>query len=407
MAGKVFKWTALSMVLVLTLTLATGCSSGVSVKVMEKRSVLGIEMVTAYVSGFKNDETTWETLQNFGDNYSKNSGDVLIYFFNDKNQIPSLQTFEGLTLNYDSDGVVAVYERSKGDAKGLLTKASTYAQQVKQNTEKTEQPKPKIKTEEVVVNYHSVSEMYDLEITCSTVVIIDDPSNKDTWTLTGTAIIKNLSSKSQAPGKGFFVFDEIYGNKFNAEESKFETISLPPNSKTRGSFRINVPRYLTLDDLDFGLSVGNGGMTWDKLTSKPSNQGTVLYTATVPDAKLILYKAELLPQDKNNKLEDDKQYLMLEVKVQFASEEDSFAVDSSAFGLISKDGFAYPQVPYTPSLASETRNMYPGFLFWRGQIFFAVPKNTTIADYNLTFTYPADIWGNKETLTIDLAKVVK
>lgn len=167
MAGKVFKWTALSMALVLTLTLVSGCSSGVSVKVMEKRNILGIEMVTAYVSGFKNDDTTWETLQNFGDNYSKNSGDVLIYFFNDKNKIPSLQTFEGLTLNYDSDGVVAVFERSKGDAKGLLTKASTYAQQVKQTTEKTEQPKPKIKTEEVVVNYHSVSEMYDLEITCS------------------------------------------------------------------------------------------------------------------------------------------------------------------------------------------------------------------------------------------------
>jgi len=49
---RVTKLASLGIVFVFTLSLLVGCG-GVSVKVIEKQKILGQEIVTAYVSGFK------------------------------------------------------------------------------------------------------------------------------------------------------------------------------------------------------------------------------------------------------------------------------------------------------------------------------------------------------------------
>lgn len=76
---RVAKLVSLGIVFVFTLSLLVGCG-GVSVKVIEKQKILGQEIVTAYVSGFKNDDATWKKLEEFGNNFDKNTDEVTIYF---------------------------------------------------------------------------------------------------------------------------------------------------------------------------------------------------------------------------------------------------------------------------------------------------------------------------------------
>ena len=64
------RWAKLGIVLLAISVLVVGCG-GVSIKVLEKKNVLGTEIVNAYVSGFTNTDSTWQKLKSFGDNFDK------------------------------------------------------------------------------------------------------------------------------------------------------------------------------------------------------------------------------------------------------------------------------------------------------------------------------------------------
>jgi hypothetical protein len=96
---------------------------------------------------------------------------------------------------------------------------------------------------------------------------------------------------------------------------------------------------------------------------------------------------------------------MVEAEVKFEPDKQTFDVDSYNFGLIDKKGHTYQLVTHNPRLVSDSaqiNGLYWDFDFWRGQLFFAVPKNTQISDYTLTFSDKVNT-----TVPIDLAKLTK
>jgi len=408
---RVAKLVSLGIVFAFTLSVLVGCG-GVSVKVIEKQKILGAEFVTAYVSGFKNDDATWKKLEEFGNNFDKNTDEVTIYFFNDKSKIPSLKSLEWMLIDSSSDGVVGTYIRYEKGEKGRLIKnpefeksaqnsansetnnSETNNSEEKSNPE-TEEPLPAPKVDIIPVTYTASYDKMGLEITATSITLSTDPLSGE-QTVTVTVIAKNLSDqKVYVPH--FWFLDEKYHNKFNAGSVLADIDPIPAGAKTRITFSVKLPSYVSINNVDLGCDDGWSSM-WDKLTSAPADLGTPIFTATGDYGYLSVYKVAAVPQDDNNKLDDEsKQYLMIEVEVNETN--DSYhAVSKDSFSLVDKDEFAYPQVDHSPQyLTSGSAKL------WRGQLFFAVPKGSPSSNYTLIFSTSS--WSQKAKTVVDLSKL--
>jgi|GEM_PF-1789090 len=412
---RVAKLVSLGIVFVFTLSVLIGCG-GVSIKVIEKQNILGDEIVTAYVSNFKNEDATWQKLQNFGDNFDKNVDYLTIYFFNDRNKIPKLKSLEFLSLDASSEGVVAVYERYGGE--GSLDKnpefeKSTQNSAISENQEnseasnsqeksnpETEKPQPAPKVEFIPVTYTASYDKMGLEITATSITLSTDPISGE-QTVTVTVIAKNLSDR-ELHVPNFWLLDEKYHNKFSADSSSVsaDINPIPSGAKTRITFSVKLPGYVSINNVDLGCDNGWYSM-WEKLTPTKADLGTPIFTATGDYGFLSVYSVATLPQDGNNELGDEsKQYLMIEVEVNETN--DSYAsfcyVSKDSFSLLDKDEFAYPQVDHNPQyMTSGSARL------WRGQLFFAVPKDSPPSNYSLIFNTSS--WSQKAKTVVDLSKL--
>jgi len=183
----------------------------------------------------------------------------------------------------------------------------------------------------------------------------------------------------------------------NAGSVSADIDPIPAGAKTRITFSVKLPSYVSINNVDLGCVDGWSFMR-DKLTSAPADLGTPIFTATGDHGYLSVYKVAAVPQDDNNKLDDEsKQYLMIEVEVNETN--DSYhAVSKDNFSLIDKEEFAYPQVTHDPQhMTSGSAKL------WRGQLFFAVPKGSPSSNYSLIFNTSS--WSQKAKTVVDLSKL--
>jgi len=409
---RVAKLVSLGIVFAFTLSVLVGCG-GVSVKVIEKQKILGAEFVTAYVSGFKNDDATWKKLEEFGNNFDKNIDEVTIYFFNDKSKIPSLKSLEGMFIDSSTDGVVGMYVRYEKGEGGSIIKNPEFKESAPNSTTsekqgnseasnseeksnpETEKPQPAPKVEIIPVTWTASSDEMGLEITVTSITLSTDPISGE-QTVTVTAVAKNISDqKVNVPS--FWLFDEKYHNKFSANDVSADVSPIPVGAKTRIVFSVKLPNYVSINNVDLGCSDWWRSM-WDKLTPAPADLGTPIFTATGDYGFLSIYEVTTVPQDDKNKLDDEsKQYLMIEVEVN-QTNDSYYAVSKDNFSLIDKEEFAYPQVTHDPQhMTSGSAKL------WRGQLFFAVPKGSPSSNYSLIFNTSS--WSQKAKTVVDLSKL--
>jgi len=387
-------WAKLGIVLLAISVLVVGCG-GVSIKVLEKKNVLGTEIVNAYVSGFTNTDSTWQKLKSFGDNFDKNMAEMQINFYNDKDKVVSLDSLSMLGVSNQTEGVVATYVRFQGE--GKLYKNPIY------ETAKTEEPVNNTEEEETapeepketVFNVNkTIKGHFGEEITITTVTVKD--ADPDSWELTGEFIFNNTTSKKLNPPKFSFV-DLRFDNHFYYMSTSVENDSekILPQTKVKGQFRMGrlfKDRPLNM----FVLRYEENGDGIDiPIFSDKIITDTPIYTVTKNPFKFDFYAVKTLPQDEKNQLSDPvKEYLMVDVKLTLTATLDSVYSESPKidwFTLLDKDSFVVPQVNHIPQLVSDVaKNRYwttGGTGEWsRLQIFWAIPKGANLSNYRLRYT---------------------
>mgnify|MGYP001216216366 FL=1 len=387
------KWVKLGIVLLTISVIVVGCS-GASIKVLEKKNVLGTEIVNAYVNGFTNTENTWQKIKDFGDNYDKSKTEVQINFYNDRDKVISLDSLSMLGVSNRTEGVVATYVRFQG--KGTLYKNPIYEtannEGATSNTEKEEtapeEPKETVFNVNKTVKGHSGE-----EITITTVKVKDvDPDN---WEITGEFIFNNTTSKELNFPK-FSLLDLRFDNHFQMSTSVESSGSkILPQTKVRGQFHIGKlfkDRPLNVFVLRYE---GNGDGIDTPLFSDNFITETPIYTTTKDPFKFDFYAVKTLPQDDKNQLSDpDKEYLMVDVELTLTATLDIWyplSPQTDWFTLLDKDSFVVPQVKYTPQLVNDAVKAR----YWttgdtgdwnRLQVFWAIPKGANLSDYRLRYT---------------------
>lgn len=387
------KWGKLGIVLLTISVIVVGCS-GTSINVLEKKNVLGTEIVNAYVNGFTNTDSTWQKIQSFGDNYDKSKTEVQINFYNDRDKVISLDSLSMLGVSNKTEGVVATYVRFQG--KGTLYKNPIY--ETANNEEPTnnveeEETTPEEPQETVFDVNKTIKGHYGEEITITTVKVKDaDPDN---WEITGEFIFNNTTSKELNFPK-FSLLDLRFDNHFRMSTSvENSSPKILPQTKVRGQFHIGKlfkDRPLNVFVLRYE---GNGDGIDLPLFSDSFITETPIYTITKDLFKFDFYAVETLPQDDKNQLSGpDKEYLMVDVKLTLTATLDFLfpaSPQTDWFTLLDKDSFVVPQVSHVPQLANDavkTRRWTTGDTGdWnRLQVFWAIPKGANLSDYKLRYT---------------------
>jgi len=403
------RWAKLGIVLLAISVLVVGCG-GVSIKVLEKKNVLGTEIVNAYVSGFTNTDSTWQKLKSFGDNFDKNMAEMQINFYNDKDKVVSLDSLSMLGVSNQTEGVVATYVRFQGE--GKLYKNPIY------ETAKTEEPVNNTEEEETapeepketVFNVNkTIKGHFGEEITITTVTVKDAASGPDDWELTGEFIFNNTTSKELNPPKFSFVdlrFDNHFRNMSISVENDSKKIL--PQTKVKGQFhmdRLFKDRPLNMFVLRLEKQYVDYEGNWSidiPIFSDKIITDTPIYTVTKNPFKFDFYAVKTLPQDEKNQLSDpDKEYLMVDVQLTLTAtlvcepcSNNSWFPHSPQtdwFTLLDKDSFVVPQVNHIPQLVNDAVKSR----YWttgdtgdwnRLQIFWAIPKGANLSDYRLRYT---------------------
>jgi len=373
--------------------LVVGCG-GVSIKVLEKKNVLGTEIVNAYVSGFTNTDSTWQKIQSFGDNYDKSKTEVQINFYNDREKVISLDSLSMLGVSNRTEGVVATYVRFQG--KGTLYKNPIY--ETANNEEPTnnageEETAPEESQETVLDVNKTIKGHYGEEITITTVKVKDaDPDN---WEITGEFIFNNTTSEELYPPY-FSLLDLRFDNHFRTETSvENSSQKILPQTKVRGQFHIErlfKDRPLNMFVLRYE---GNGDGIDTPIFSDNFITENPIHTITKDPFIFEFYAVKTLPQDDKNQLSDpDKEYLMVDVELTLTATLEPWnrrSPQTDWFTLLDKDSFVVPQVSHVPQLVNDAvknRLWTTGHAGdWnRLQVFWSIPKGANLSDYRLRYT---------------------
>jgi len=398
---RVAKLVSLGIVFVFTLSVLIGCG-GVSIKVIEKQNILGDEIVTAYVSNFKNEDATWQKLQNFGDNFDKNVDYLTIYFFNDRNKIPKLKSLEFLSLDASSEGVVAVYERYGGE--GSLDKNPDYENTGEEGEEESSQNKGSENTNEPVVqpvsqepkeelvqtNIDVNIAQYGERLTATSIRVIKSPSNPGVLEIQGDFVYSNTYTKNQTLGELYLV-DSQYSISYRAN-ANLDTDPVPPQAKTKGHFRVTLPEDRPLDV--YNLTYKSWDAYWSvPLLGKIAADSSPIYTTSTTPYKIDICSIKTLPQEGENELGDPNQeYLLIDVKLTLTSTPELFwgmsedLPKTSWFTLLDKEGFVVNQVGHKPQYVTNFSKMDAIGQWWRAQLYWAIPKGANPFDYTLRIT---------------------